>query len=100
MAPFDRPAAPAPQQQGAVLGHQQALVKLIALGQSVSGGGGGGLKLKVINFMLDKPAVCYLGGAAVLHSYRWYQTKTTYNYWFGKNEFERRFKEATIAVPK
>ena len=55
-------------------------------------GGGGGLKMKVINFMLDKPAVCYLGGAAFLHTYRMYQTKTTYNYWFGMIEFQRRLE--------
>ena len=55
-------------------------------------GGGGGLKLKVINFMLDKPAAVYLGGAATLHMYRWYSTKTTYNYWFGQIEFNRRFE--------
>ena len=50
-------------------------------------GGGGGLKMKVINFMLDKPAVVYLGGAGVLHAHRWYQTKTTYNFWFGMIEY-------------
>ena len=53
-------------------------------------GGGGGLKLKVINFVLNKPAVVYLGGAAALHAQRTYATKTTYNYWFGKIEFQRK----------
>ena len=55
-------------------------------------GGLGGLKMKAINFMLDKPAIVYLGGAALLHSIRWYQTKTTYNYWFGMIEFQRRME--------
>ena len=53
-------------------------------------GGGGGLKMKVINFMLDKPAVVYLGGGAVAHAYNYYSTRTTYGYWFGKVEYERR----------
>ena len=55
-------------------------------------GGGGGLKLKLINFVLDKPVAVYLGGAAVLQSYRWYSTKTTYNYWFGQIDFQRRLE--------
>ena len=59
-------------------------------------GGGGGLKMKVINFMLDKPVAVYLGGAAFLHTYRWYSTKTTYNYWFGKIEFQRRLERHQI----
>ena len=46
---------PAPQRQGAVLGHQQALVKLIALGQSVSGGGGGGLGAAAVAQVLRDP---------------------------------------------
>ena len=55
-------------------------------------GGGGGLKLKVINFVLDKPAVVYLGGAAMLQAKRWYETKTVYNYEFGKIEFQRKLE--------
>ena len=55
-------------------------------------GSGGGLKLKVINLFLEKPALMYLGGAAALHGYRWYNTKTTYNYWFGMIEFNRRLE--------
>ena len=55
-------------------------------------GGGGGLKLKAINLMLDRPVACYLGLATVIGSYRWYQTKTTYNMWFGKIEFDRRLE--------
>ena len=55
-------------------------------------GGGGGLKLKAINFVLTKPVAVYLGLAGTLHTYRWYQTKTTYNYWFGIIEFNRRME--------
>jgi len=58
--------------------------------------GGGGLKLKVINFVLDKPAGVYLGGAAFLMSYRWYSTKTTYNFWFGKIDFQRRLERSQL----
>ena len=53
-------------------------------------GGGGGLKMKAINFALTKPVAVYLGTASALYGYRWYQTKTTYNYWFGQIEFNRR----------
>ena len=52
--------------------------------------GGGNYKKVVIDFVRHKPVHCYLGGAAVLHTYRWYQTQTTFNYWFGKIDFERR----------
>lgn len=55
-------------------------------------GGGGGLKLKAINFVLQKPAAVYLGTAAFLYGVRWYQTKSTYNYWFGQIEFNRRIE--------
>ena len=58
----------------------------------MAGGGVAAYKMMVINFMLDKPAVCFLGGGALLHSVRWYQTKTTYNYWFGMIEFQRRME--------
>ena len=53
-------------------------------------GGGGGLKMKAINLVLNKPVAVYLGGAASLQGLRMYQTKTTYNYWFGQIDFERR----------
>jgi hypothetical protein len=49
--------------------------------------GGGGYSKKVINFFLNKPVHAYLGIAGGLYGYRWYQTQTTYNYWFGKIEF-------------
>ena len=52
----------------------------------------GPLKAKMINLMLDKPALLYIGGAAFLQLQRTYATKTTYNYWFGKIEFERRLE--------
>lgn len=55
-------------------------------------GGGGGLKLKAINFVLNKPVMVYLGGGAMLYGSRWYQTKTTYNFWFGQIEFNRRME--------
>ena len=54
--------------------------------------GGGAQKKAIINFLLHKPVHAYLGGAALLYSHRWYTTQTTYNYWFGKIEFERRLE--------
>ena len=55
--------------------------------------GGGGLKKQVINTMLEKPVQVYLAGGVALYAMRTYQTQTQFNYWFGKNEFERRFKK-------
>lgn len=52
--------------------------------------GGGGAKKKIINFLLDKPVQAYLGGGALLFLYRRYQTNATYNYHFGKFDFQRR----------
>jgi len=52
--------------------------------------GGGGLKNQFFNTLLFKPVQLYLGGAVFLYALRNYQTKSTFNYWFGKNEFERR----------
>ena len=46
----------------------------------------------IINLMLDRPVACYLGGASALYAYRWYQTKTTYNFWFGKIEYDRKLE--------
>jgi len=53
-------------------------------------GGGGGLKKTVIDTIIHKPVQLYLVGGAALYALRSYQTTTTYNYWFGKAEFERR----------
>jgi len=36
--------------------------------------GGGGLKKKVINYVLDNPVRVYLGGAAFVFALRQYQT--------------------------
>jgi len=58
--------------------------------------GGGGAKTAVINFLLHKPVHAYLGGATFLYAARWYQTQTTFNYWFGKIEFERRLERGRI----
>ena len=52
--------------------------------------GGGNYMLKSINFVRRNSVQVYLGGAAFLYGVRWYQTKSTYNYWFGKIEFDRR----------
>ena len=46
----------------------------------------------LINFLVQKPHLAYVGGAAFLGAVRWYSTQTNYNYWFGKIEFERRLE--------
>ena len=56
------------------------------------GGGGLGIGKKVINMYIHQPVYLFVGIGATLHAYRWYQTQTTYNYWFGKAEFERRLE--------
>ena len=55
-------------------------------------GGLGGAQKVIIDFMVKKPHFAFIGGAAALHSLRWYTTQTTYNYWFGKVEYERRIE--------
>lgn len=52
--------------------------------------GGGGAKKLIVNFLVDHPGKVYLGGAAFLYFYRTYQTQSTYNYWFGRNDFMRK----------
>ncbi len=52
--------------------------------------GGGGFKAKVVGTLVHKPVQVYLGVGAALYGIRTYQTANQYNYWFGKNEFERR----------
>jgi len=47
----------------------------------------GGIKKLVIDMLLHKPAHVYLGGGAFLWMLREYQTRSAYNYWFGKFEF-------------
>jgi hypothetical protein len=59
-------------------------------------GGGGGLKKKVLNFVLDKPVQAYLGGAAFLFGVRQYQTRAAYNYHFGKFDFQRKVERGQL----
>lgn len=58
--------------------------------------GGGNYQKMVIDAMRYKPVQCYLGGAAFLYALHWYQTQTTYNYWFGKIEYQRRVERSEI----
>ena len=53
-------------------------------------GGGGAYQKMIINFLVQKPHFAFIGGAAALHTVRWYSTRSTYNYWFGKIEMERQ----------
>ena len=59
-------------------------------------GGGGAYKKLVIDFMVKKPHFVFIGGAAALHSIRYYSTQSTYNYWFGKIEYERRMERGAL----
>jgi hypothetical protein len=58
--------------------------------------GGGGLKGKFFNVVLHQPVQLYLGLGGFLYAYRSYQTKTTFNSWFGKAEFQRRVANGTL----
>jgi hypothetical protein len=58
--------------------------------------GGGGAKKLVINYVLDYPVRVYLGGAAVLFGLRARQTSSTYNYHFGKFDFQRRVERGEL----
>ena len=60
--------------------------------------GGGGLKKKVINYVLDNPVKAYIGGAAFLCGVRWFQTRTTYKYHFGKIDFDRRLERGELRL--
>lgn len=55
-------------------------------------GGGGGTKKLIVNFLVDNPGKVYLGGAAFLYFYRAYQTRVTYNTYFGKFDFQRKLE--------
>ena len=59
-------------------------------------GGGGGAKKLVINLVLDKPAQVYVAGGFFLWAVRSYQTQTTFNQYFGKNEYERRLERGQL----
>jgi len=59
-------------------------------------GGGGGFKKVAINFVLDHPVQAYLGGGALCFAYRQYQIRSTYNYYFGKFEFERKLERGEL----
>ena len=50
----------------------------------------------VIDFFVGKPVHAYLSTGAFLYGVRWYQTQTTFNYWFGKHELQRRVERGKI----
>ena len=58
--------------------------------------GGGGLKKTVIDTLVNKPVQVYLVGGAMVYGIRTIKTQMTYNYWFGKAEFERRLANNQI----
>lgn len=62
--------------------------------------GGGGAKKLILNYVLDNPIKVYLGGAAVLWGIRKYQTIATYNFNFGKFEYQRRLERGQLSTPQ
>jgi hypothetical protein len=52
--------------------------------------GGGGFKKKIIGSVLAHPCEWWIGSGVALWSLRWYQTQSTYGYWFGKFDYDRR----------
>ena len=52
-----------------------------------------------IDNMRYKPVQCYIGGAIFLYGLRWYATETSYNYWFGKLEYQRRIERGELWAP-
>ena len=56
----------------------------------------GGLKAQILDVIINKPVQLYLGGGATLYVLRNYQTQTTFNYYFGKCEYERRLSKGLI----
>ena len=59
-------------------------------------GGFGKYIKKGIDFTVDNPHVVYLMGGFTLWGVRRLQVNMSYNYWFGKCEFERRLKSNRI----
>ena len=58
--------------------------------------GGPDPKKIIMTLIYRKPMHAYLGGATLLYAYRFYETKNTYNYWFGRVEYERRIARGMI----
>ena len=58
--------------------------------------GGGGYKSMVINFIVRNPVTVYCGGGISLLTLRYIQTRGAYNFWFGKQHFERRVAKGLI----
>ncbi len=52
--------------------------------------GGGGMKTKVINFVVRNPMSVYCSAGIFLLGLRKMQTTMAYNYWFGKQHFQRK----------
>ena len=54
------------------------------------------MKKQVIDTLINKPVQVYLMGGALVYGVRTVKTQQTYNYWFGKCEFERRLAKGQI----
>lgn len=51
---------------------------------------------KIIYWARFKPIHLYFGLGAFFQMMRWYSTQTTFNYHFGKIEFQRRLERKQI----
>ncbi len=58
--------------------------------------GGGGAKKFIVTMFVDHPGKVYLGGAAFLYFYRMYATRSAYNSYFGKFDFQRKLERGEL----
>lgn len=58
--------------------------------------GGGGAKKMLIGLLLDHPVKVYLGVGAGLWLHRQMQIRQTYNYHFGKFDFQRKLEKGQL----
>ena len=55
-----------------------------------------GVKKNIMFALIHRPMHTYLIGGVFFYMLREYQVKKSYNYWFGKFEFERKLIEGKI----
>ena len=58
--------------------------------------GGGGMKKMVINFIVHNTVSVYCGTGIFLLGVRKVHTQMQYNYWFGKQHFQRKLAKGLI----
>ena len=58
--------------------------------------GGGGYKTMAINFVVRNPVLVYCTTGTLLLGVRWIQTTNAYNFWFGKQHFQRKLAKGLL----